>query len=109
MANVRISIDLLYFLALPSGEYATPAEGGAIFLQGGPARVIAGSHQQTTVVSMLFVSEDATDSDSLAKLRHIQVGRLMRRVNHLLRWYRAVTGLVRIIDLTRDQAGPSDS
>lgn len=104
MANVRVSIDLPYLLLLPEGEYLTPAEGGSVELKETPDA--AGAAKLKTVAEMVFVAEDGTDAGVLTRTRHQQADRLLRRVNHLLRWYRVISNHATITELTRAQASP---
>ena len=68
-----------------------------------PVRTSDGTDVYQTQVSAIF---DASDSEG----RHRQLGseadRLLRRVNHLLRWYRVTAGHPIITELTRAQASP---
>jgi hypothetical protein len=106
MPNVVVSIDLPYLLLLPAGEYPTPGEGGSVRLEETSAPVVGGGAEAKTVASTTFVAHDETDAITLTRMRHQQADRLLRRVNHLLRWYRVATGQATIIELTRAQASP---
>ena len=106
MANVRVSIDLPYLLLLPAGEYPTLGEGGSLQLQETLTPALEGATAPRTIASMVFVADDGTDAQALTRTRHQQADRLLRRVNHLLRWYRVATRQATIIELTRAQASP---
>jgi hypothetical protein len=49
---------------------------------------------------------DASDTEPQQRQRGFQADRLLRRVNHLLRWYRVTTAHATIVELTRSQASP---
>jgi hypothetical protein len=106
MAKVRVSIDLPYRLLLPAGEYPTPGEGGSVQLQETVATAMEGAIEPKTLASMVSDADDGTDAQALTRTRHQQADRLLRRVNHLLRWYRVATGQATIMELTRAQASP---
>lgn len=105
MPEIRVSFRLPYPLLLEEGEYLTPAQGGSIHLSRTSLDGIENDEQEI-IASQIFEADDDADSESLERLRRQQRDKLLRRVNHLLRWYRAATGQAAIIDLTRLQAGP---
>jgi hypothetical protein len=104
MTAVRIAINLPYHLNLPRGEYAIGSQG-AVFL----ARAIsAGSDPvavQTRVLSV-FDIPDEIDRESEYSIAVREAGRLIRRVNRLLRWYRQLASLPGILEITRAQVSP---
>jgi hypothetical protein len=106
MANVRVSIELQYLLLLPAGEYVTPAEGGSVYLDETLPRGAEAAAEPRTIASTIFAAGDGEDADVKTRIRGQQADRLLRRVNHLLRWYRVTTGHATIIELTRAQASP---
>jgi len=106
MATVRISIQLPYLLVLPPGEYPTPSVGGVVRLADGSVTNLDGTVEARTDASALFDPPDVDDAEAQERRRQAEADRVLRRVNHLLRWYRVATGQAAIIELTRVQAGP---
>jgi len=105
MREVQVSCHLPYLLALDSREYPTPAQGGSVHLSRTFSLGLENTAEQT-FASMLFNADDDASPDNIDRLQREQADKLLRRVNHLLRWYRATTGQPTIIDLTRAQASP---
>lgn len=103
MPNVRVTINLPYLLILPPGEYPTPGEGGIVHLSEVSVPASNGTDMRQTQASGIF---DASDTEPQQRQRGFQADRLLRRVNHLLRWYRVTTGHATIVELTRSQASP---
>jgi len=103
MPIVRVTIDLPYLLILPPGEYPTPGEGGIVHLFEVSVPVSNGTDVRQTQASGVF---DASDNEPRQRRRGSEADRLLRRVNHLLRWYRVTTGHATIVELTRSQASP---
>jgi hypothetical protein len=60
----------------------------------------------TTIASTLFTPPVHTDPNVIVRTRHQQADRLLRRLNHLLRWYRVTADQPVVIELTRAQASP---
>jgi hypothetical protein len=90
-------------LLLPAGEYPTPGEGGSVHLTDVPLPTDDGTTYTRTQASAIF---DAPDIASQQHQLRAQADRLLRRINHLLRWYRVTTSHATIIELTRAQASP---
>jgi hypothetical protein len=103
MPIVRVTINLPYLLILPPGEYPTPGEGGIVHLAEVSVPASDGTDMRQTQVAGIF---DASDTEPQQRQRGSQADRLLRRVNHLLRWYRVTTGHATIVELTRSQASP---
>ncbi len=106
MATVRISIHLPYLLVLSPGEYATPGVGGSVRLVDGSLTSSDGTVEARTQVSAVFDPSGLDDPEAQERQRQAEADRLLRRVNHLLRWYRVATGQAAVIELTRAQASP---
>jgi hypothetical protein len=106
MPRVRVMIDLPYLLVLPSGDYPTPLEGGLIVLAEALLMPQYGQFKRQTRASLRFEVRGDEDAYEQNRQRIIEADRLLRRVNHLLRWYRVTTGEASIIELTRAQASP---
>jgi hypothetical protein len=103
MSIVRVTIYLPYLLLLPPGEYPTPGEGGGVELLEVSAQGRDGTELRQTQASGIF---DGSDNQPRQRRRGVEADRLLRRVNHLLRWYRVITGHATIVELTRSQASP---
>ncbi|HQU45744.1 MAG: hypothetical protein B7Z74_08335 [Deltaproteobacteria bacterium 21-66-5] len=107
MPDVRVTRTLPYLLLLPDREYATPAVGGAILV-----REITGTGSSTgteepqTELSAVFASASNIGKEMIKQIRVTEADRLLRRANHLLRWYRAVSRQPYVIELSRAQASP---
>lgn len=56
--------------------------------------------------SALFVVDDQIDESQIKTRRIQEADRLLRRTNHLIRWYRAVTQLAQMTEVTRWQVSP---
>jgi hypothetical protein len=106
MPTVRITIHLPYLLSLPPGEYPTPYVGGSVHLADVYFAGVDGAGEARTEIWALFDTADSADAEIQERQRRAEGDRLLRRVNHLLRWYRATTGHANIIELTRAQASP---
>jgi hypothetical protein len=106
MPAIRVTIHLPSLLVLPPGEYPTPAEGGSVRLAEIAVARADGTVEVRTEVSALFDGPDGVDTQEQQRQRRAEADRLLRRLNHLLRWYRVVTGHATIIELTRAQASP---
>ncbi len=102
MVRVRITIHLPYLLVLPAGEYPTPAEGGSVHL----SEIAVETQAARTIAFGLFPTSADPEADDTTKLRVSESTRLLRRVNHLLRWYRVTTGEAEVLELTRAQVSP---
>lgn len=102
MPEIRVKFALPFALRLSEGDYSTAAAGG-------PVRIGEGPIEETdprTVVSATFPHADVADPVGIARLRRRDAEQLLRRTNHLLRWYRAVRRRADITELTRAQASP---
>lgn len=106
MPAVRISIHLPYLLLLPPGAYPTPGVGGLVRLAERSAVSADGSQEGRTEASATFEAPDSDDPEVQERQRRGEADRLLRRVNHLLRWYRVATGQATIVELTRARASP---
>jgi hypothetical protein len=107
MPDVRVSINLPYLLLLPAGDYPTPSVGGTIQLrETGIPSTTGGPGEWRTEASTVFVPPAPLTEDEAKQLRVTEADRLLRRVNHLLRWYRAVSRQAQITELSRAQASP---
>jgi hypothetical protein len=101
MPAVRILIHLPYLLVLPPGEYQTPGVGGSMRLAETTVNNAAEAAEVRTEVSALFDASDTDDYDTRERRCQTEADRLLRRINHLLRWYRVATGQATIVELTR--------
>ncbi len=107
MPDVRVAIHLPYLLLLPDGDYPTPAAGGTISLREvGTPSVTSGPIELRTESSTLFPLPTSLDDERAKQLRVAEADRLLRRTNHLLRWYRAISRQAPITELSRAQASP---
>lgn len=107
MPEVRIASHLPYLLLLPGGEYPTPAVGGSIWLREvGIRSPTGGPGELRTEVSTVFLVEAPLDGEALKQRSAIEADRLLRRTNHLLRWYRAASKQAQVTELSRAQASP---
>jgi hypothetical protein len=100
MSSIRVKIDLPYLLLLPPGNYVGSGAEGSILIEEAVAPGAAAAH---TAASLVFGVAEGADHE---QQRHAQADRLLRRVNHMLRWYRAITGYATVTELTRAQASP---
>ncbi|MDB5293039.1 MAG: hypothetical protein JWL69_4280 [Phycisphaerales bacterium] len=103
MPAIRITCNLPYALVLPAGEYPTPGEGGSVRLVEVSVPMDDGTAQARTQTSSIF---DASTTEAQQRQVRAQADCLLRRVNHLLRWYRVTTSHATIVELTRAQASP---
>jgi len=95
---------LPYALGLPAGDYQTAAAPGGEPLSIGPPEL-----DETATRTMLFATfehGDRLDADQKERERVSDADRLLRRVNRMLRWYRAVRGRADLTERTRAQASP---
>jgi len=106
LPTIRISFQLPYFLLLTNGEYDTPIIGGSVRLTAKSIRTADGLDVKRTVASSFFDIPNDTDAATREEQRRKESYRLLNRVNHLLRWYRATTGDASIVELTRVSASP---
>jgi hypothetical protein len=106
MPTVRITIHLPYLLLVPPGEYHTPLVGGSVNLAEVPVSGSDATSEARTDAWALFDVFEGGEAKAQERQRRAEADRLLRRVNHLLRWYRATTGHRTIIELTRAQASP---
>jgi hypothetical protein len=105
MTIVRVAIVLPYHLSLPRGEYRGDA-GDSIKL----ARVLQLGGEQDdgprTQISAVFGADDNADRDSASSQAAREASRLLRQTNRLLRWYRQLTSIPSILEVTRAQVSP---
>jgi hypothetical protein len=107
MPDVWVAIRLPYLLRLPSDEYATPAAGGSIrFREITIPSAVDGPGELRTEASTTFTLPPALEEKAAKRLRFEEGDRLLRRTNHLLRWYRAASRQPQIAELSRAQASP---
>jgi len=102
VADIQVKIVLPYVLRLIDGEYRTAPTGETI-------RIAAHREEETrpqTIISATFREDGVLDFERIPLLRTELGDRLLRRTNHLLRWYRAVRRRPDIAELTRAQASP---
>lgn len=103
--TIRVSIRLPYLLALPGGNYKTPSVGGSVRLTKRSITNTDGTPEARTDASTTFKAFPGGTASDQERQRHTEAEKLLRRVNHLLRWYRVKTGQATIIELTKAQAG----
>lgn len=104
MPLVRVSLTLPYALGLPAGDYATStAMGGEPLSVGLP---LLDETAPRTVLFTTFEHPDGLDPDRIERERVSDADRLLRRVNRMLRWYRAVRRRADLTERTRAQASP---
>lgn len=86
---------------LPQGEYTQPDQG-ALSIES------AGVHaeQGQSYASMAITAPDDLDPDAKLLFEQDQARRLLRSVNRLLRWHRAVTQSATVHEMTLAQASP---
>jgi len=102
--DVRIVTTLPYALALEDGDYPTPSVGGFVTLtQIGLDVSESGAGEPRTSASSVFRSGEHTQTSEVERQR--QAVRLFRRVNHLIRWYRAASAQPEVLELSLAQAG----
>ena len=107
MAIIRVTTVLPYFLTLPEGEYTTPAAGGSVHLGLGSSGAAGGpTDEPRTEASSTFDCGGANEPEAIEKRRDAEAVRLLRRINMLLRWYRALSGGADVLELSRAQAAP---
>ena len=105
--DVRVSIDLPYFIELPDGDYPTSGAADVIRLTRKIAVASQGRYDTKTNVSAHFDAPATADLDELERVRLVQGDRLLARVNRLVRWYRAASrSQATIIEVTRAQSEP---
>ncbi len=103
MPELQVSVTLPYDLRLHEGDYPTAPAGEILQIrrssgEQGPAR--------RTVVRTNFTHPETTDQEEIFRLQTRDADQLLRRINRLLRWYRAVSHKTKILELTRAQASP---
>src|SRR5437868_15364632 len=81
MADVRVAVHLPYLLLLPSGEYPVPGVGSSVYVHETLAPAIEEASEAKTVASIGFAAEEGGDPETLARIRHQQADRLLRRPN----------------------------
>jgi hypothetical protein len=107
MPGVIVAINLPYLLLLPAGDYPTPGVGGSVHLrEAGIPSATGGPGEWRTEASAAFSPSSPLSDDDAKQLRVTESDRLLRRVNRLLRWYRAASGQAQITELSRAQASP---
>jgi hypothetical protein len=103
MPELQVGVVLPYYLRLAEGEYQIAQVGEAVqvvaplLLEGTPPR---------TPVRARFIAEESADPEEIQRRRARCGEQLLRRVNHLLRWYRSVSRRADITELTRAQVSP---
>lgn len=104
MPTVRVKTILPYALGLPDGDYDTAAAGEeTITVTQAP---LAEQATPRTSLSATFEHPDGLDADEVEKCRNRDAGRLLRRVNRLLRWCRAESRRAEVTERTRAQSSP---
>ena len=92
MPQVRASLQLPYLLLLPNDTYPTPAIGGTILLKELAVGQIGGEPDvPITSASLSFSAPHSMPEDEVGRTKIEQADALLRRMNHLLRWYRAIS------------------
>lgn len=105
-ADVEVFLYLPYRLALPAGDYPTPAVGGVVSISdvtlSDPS---AGERGEASRAASIFTTDPVASRDDVLGDQIKEADRLLRRVNHLLRWYRIVAGQPTTLEVTRAQVG----
>ena len=102
--NVEVAVVLPYRLSLATGPCPTPAIGGSVALA-----VVANStpshldDEGVTRASSVISVDPAASLGAVIRGRTREAGRLLARVNQLLRWRRVTTGRPTVVELTRAQ------
>lgn len=107
MPDVRVAVNLPYLLLLRSGDYSMLNTGEKLRLR--EIRIPSttdGPGELRTEASTVFVPPSRLVDDEAKQNRIKEADRLLRRVNHLLRWYRAASRQAQITELSRAQASP---
>jgi hypothetical protein len=102
VADIRVKLVVPYALRLNDGDYPTSPGGEVIRLTAHPEE----ETRPQMIVSATFSLDEVLDAAQILLLRFQLGDRLLRRTNHLLRWYRAVRRRPDIAELTRAQASP---
>ena len=103
MPELRVGVVLPYYLRLVEGDYPSAPVGEVV--QVGAPLLLEGTPPRTPVRAD-FDPEDSADTIEIDK-RRVKCGeQLLRRINRLLRWYRAVSRRADVTELTRAQVSP---
>ncbi|MGH7140432.1 MAG: hypothetical protein ACREHD_32255 [Pirellulales bacterium] len=107
MPDVRVAIRVPYLLLLPDDDYQTPAVGGSILAREIIARdPSTGREAARTELSAVFACPWDSGDERAKQICVAQADGLLRRTNHLLRWYRTLSRQPHITELSRAQASP---
>lgn len=100
MLSVRVAIMLPYRLMLPDGVY--PTREGSVTL-----KTVTGADaaEPRHEVSGVFQANESPSVQDVERQREREAERLLRRVNHLIRSYRAASLQADVLELSRAQAG----
>ena len=103
MPELQVSVVLPYYLRLSEGDYQTAKVGEVV--QVATPLLEEGIPPRTPIRSR-FNPADSADPDEIHKRRAQCAEQLLRRINHLLRRYRAVSRRADVSELTRAQVSP---
>ncbi len=104
MPDLLVRIWLPYSLRLQEGEYSTSLAGDVVQIIQPPA---SDRHLPAkSAVQANFRHDEVTDRDERERLRVGDAEQLLHRTNRLLRWYRAISGMTEVVELTRAEASP---
>jgi len=106
MAAVRVTVDLPYDLNLPRGEYPAGEKERVTLAK---VVVLSPTHEPRPIrtrISCIFDAPDEIDRDSAMRLAARKADKVIRHANRLLRWYRQLSSLPGILEVTRAQVSP---
>src|SRR5437870_5394598 len=103
MPEVQVSVVLPYFLRLNAGDYPTASVGEVVQVL---ARLLLEDVPPRTPVRAHFTHDDIPDPSAIRLQQVRDAEQFLRRINRLLRWYRAVSRRAEVTEITRAQASP---